>query len=895
MTWLAKVRFHLRTLFARRKLDEQLSEEVRAHVEMATEKNISKGLPPDEAHYAALREFGNVARIQEQAREGRGWLWVEQGVQDAFYAFRQIARSKGFAAVTVLTLALGIGASTVLFSVLNSVFLRSLPVKDPGGLFMLGATGPSRIGNPFTHGYYEHFRQHSTSFQAVAAMGFWPGFRALTRAGGDAGDAEELMTFEVSASYFTTMGVRASVGRLFDQGDDAANAPAVAVISHELWRRRFAADPSIVGCEILLDRFPVTVIGVAAPAFSGAVVGARADLWLPARLSPQIDQNQPWGAGGLAANYPLFNIAVRLRPGVSQRQAEAELTGLFQQQVALPAGLPPWQKALEGGDVLQSRIELQPLGRGYGGIRNWLYRPVVLLAGMVTAALLVACANIAGLLLVRGSAREREFAMRAALGASRSRIVRQILVESLALALLGGVAATLVVWGGTYGLGRFLEVVDLAPDIRVLTFAVGMTLITGLIFGLLPARRLSRLDLVSPGKQGTGPSSRMSRGLVVVQIALAFVLCSGAALIVRTFRNVAGIETGFRPAQLLVAPLTVDRSTAPKQRFEIEHRLRQACLVLPGVRSATFQQGWSLIGGTRARAESAHDIRDSLAPDAKPVPANRVTVGPDFFSTMQIPLLHGGGFHGADSAENAPPKVVLSEFAARRVFGERNPIGQRVKLWKDFEVVGVAADVKVATLREEPRLVVYLPLQASPSTLQTTLVIRTEPSARLALDDLRAVLRRIDPTASLARLTPVDDILVRQVRTERLLAQLAASFALFVLLLACVGLFGLLAFSVTRRTKEIGVRMALGASPRGLLVSVIREGMGLVLAGAVVGLVCAASLVRFVESLLYGISPTEPGVYLTVMAALGGAAFLACWLPARRASKVDPMVALRAE
>jgi predicted permease len=895
MSLFAKSRFYLRSLFQKRQLDEQLSEEIRTHVDLATVANVAKGMAPEEARFAALREFGNVAGIQERARDEHGWLWVEQGVQDVRYAFRQLRRSPGFTAVTVLTLAVGIGASTVLFSVLDPVFLRSLPVADPGGLYLAAVEGPSQIGKPFARVHYEEFRKRANALEQVAAMSTWPGYRELAAAAGGSETPVELLTFEVSANYFTALGVSPAAGRLFGEVEERAGSAAVAVISHELWQRRFGGDPAVVGRELLLDGYPVRVIGVADRGFRGALAGARTDLWLPAALSPLIDQNQPWGTEGYLANLPLFNLAVRLRPNVSRQQAETELTAIFRQVLARPDGRHKWQRAPEAGDIAQSRIELQPLGRGYGGVRNWLERPVTLLAGMVGVVLLVACANIAGLLMVRGSARQREFAMRAALGASRRRIVRQILVESLTLAALGGGGALLVAWIGTQALGKVLEMVDLSPDPRIYGFAAGVTLLTGMIFGLLPAWRLSRQDLAQASKRGGEASARLNQGLVIIQIALAFVLCSGAALIVETFRNVAGAATGFRPQQLWLAPLVVDRHATPQRRFEIERQFREACLALPGIREVSLQQGWSLINAGRLKVESVHDIQESARPDGEKITANRVTVGPDFFAVMRIPLRRGTGFKAADSEADSPAVIVLGEFAARRLFGERDPIGQKVKLWRDFEVVGVAADIKVVSLREEPRFVAYLPRQAGPSTLQTSLVLRTDAGSPLALGDLRGLLRQIEPTASVASLVAVEDHLARQVWTERLVAQLASGFALFVLLLACLGLFGLLAFGVVRRTREIGIRLALGASRGGLLELVIREGLLLLGIGSLLGAAATAGLGRFVEALLYGVSATAPWVYLAVGGTLTGATLVACLLPAWRATKVDPMVALRAE
>lgn len=880
----------LRRFFQRNRLDAEMREEMGIHLDLQAERNRAAGMGAEDARFAAERQFGNVASLRERVREQRGWLWLEQGRQDVRYAFRGLARNPGFTVVTVATLALGIGASTVLFSVVNAVFLRRLPVEQPAALYLLSVDAPEMWRRPFSQTYVRYFQEHAGTARDLAATGVWAGFREFSVRGTEDGKRDELMTFEVGGNYFEVMGVRPAAGRLFGPADDTPSSSPAAVISHELWARRFGRDPSVIGREIQLDRFPVTIVGVAAPGFFGALVGARADLWLPVELGPRIDQNQPWGAGGLKGNYPLFNLVARLAPDVSPAQAEKELTVLFRQQLAAGTGLPSWQRRATPPEVAQAQIRLQSLATGYGGVRQWLERPIALLAVMVGVVLLVTCANIAGLLLVRGSTREREFAMRSALGASRGRIMRQLLAESFALALLGGVAGAVVAEWGIRGVGDFLEVIDLAPDGRVLGFSAGITALVGLGVGLLPARRLGR----HRQDAATAMQPRLSQLLVISQIGLAFVLCSAATLVVQTFRNVSRIDAGIQPQHLFVAPLVVPRDAAPARRFAIEQALREACLDLPGVRQVSFAQGLPLIGGTRIKAESAHEIRESPAGTIK-LSANRVTAGPDFFATLGIPLLHGRGFEAADSASDAPARVILGARAAHALFGERNPVGLRISLWKDFEVIGVAADIKVASLREETRAIVYLPRQALPSTLSTTLLIRTDADGRLVLDDVRALLRRIDAQAAVSALAPVDGIFSREVRTEKLLAQLAACFAIFVLLLACLGLFGLLAFNVTRRTREIGVRLALGASHRGLIRMVLREGMQLVLGGTVLGLGGAAGSAHLAASLLYGISPTEPWVYGTMTAVLAVAALGACWLPAHRAARVDPMVALRSE
>ncbi|MEJ1971736.1 MAG: ABC transporter permease [Lacunisphaera sp.] len=421
---MAKIRFHLSSLFLKRKLDEQLSEEIKVHVEMATEANVAKGMAPEEARYAALREFGNVASLQEQAREGRGWVWLEQAGQDLRYAVRGLIRNPVFTVIVVLTLALGTGANTALFSVLNGLLLRSLPVREPGHLMMLSSKGLREgFERTFTQTHYQYFSDQTATLSAVAATATWSAERQLRVPEDANGDAVESATFEVSGNYFSTLGVSAVVGRLLTEEDDQPGHPrAVTVVSYDFWQRHLGGDASAIGRTLLLDSFAVTVVGVVPPRFNGTVVGYRTDLWLPLQLSPLIDQNQPWGANALKPISLMLNLLARLRPGVSPEMVGTELSNLFRQRLAQPGGLPAWWPPFDAAALQQVAIELLPAGKGYGGLRTWLDRPVTLLMGLAGLLLLVACANVAGLLIARSSAREREFAMRAALGASGRRL-----------------------------------------------------------------------------------------------------------------------------------------------------------------------------------------------------------------------------------------------------------------------------------------------------------------------------------------------------------------------------------------------------------------------------------------------------------------------------------------
>lgn len=909
MRWFAQITFKVKSLFSKRKLDEQLSEEIRTHVDMATEANITAGMTPEEAHYAALREFGNVASIREQSKEEHGWIWLEQLGQDVRYAGRGLARNPVFTFATLVILGGGIGANTALFSVVNGLLLRSLPVKAPQELVLLGARGAGDPAQAFPYplynkngpnyafpfSYYEHFREQNQSLDGIAAFGGWAAVRQMSLPGAGEGEPERISTVEVTGSYFSTLGGAASAGRLLDESDDQpGNARPVAVLSHAFWLRRFGADPEVVGRPIMIEGVQLTIVGVAPRGFTGLMVGSPIDLWLPLQLSPEIDQNLPWGGALKSNNRPWLIVFGRLKPNFASAQAEEEIDAHFQRKLEEldPRRVGLTQNRSQPG-LRRAKIGLIPAGTGFGALRTNYEKPVTVLMIMVGVLLLVACANVAGLLLARGAAREREFAMRSSLGASRRRLMAQIMTESLLLALVGGILGVGVAWSGTHWLGRYLGSVDLSVDARVVVFALLATTCTGIVFGLLPAWRLSRLDLMNACKWATGGSQRLNRVLVVMQISLAFLLCIGAALLGRSFQQLATSNTGFQREHLLLAPLDADRNAKPEQRLELSQRLREELAALPGVKSATVYQGIGLLGPFEI--ENKFEVSGGQPSAETSTSASVVAAGPDFFQTMGITLIRGVDFTAPGSHRGTALPIVISEWSAKKLFGDEDPIGRRVKLWTEFEITGVAQDIKYGHLREEPKFVFYVPLQTRPSTLQTTVAIRSRPGAVINLGDLRAVLRRLDPAASLRALNPASEVLSRLTSQERFAAQLSAFFGMFVLILASLGLFGLLSFGVTRRTREIGVRLALGASPRGVRLFILREGMALLLVGSLVGAAASAGLVRFARSLLYGVSPTEPAVYAVVFFLLLGAAVLASWLPARRASKVDPMVALRAE
>ncbi len=904
-----------RFLFRKSKLDAEMAEEMRLHLEMQAERNRAAGLSDDEARFTAQREFGNVGVIQQQARERRGWVWLEQGLQDLRFAARGLRKSRVFSVVVILTLGLGIAANTAVFTVIDALLLRPLPIADPGRFIVLAAGGPvgtnqsfpyplfdkEGSNKAFPYSFYEAFRDHAAALTEVVAAGGWTMLRPMVASGIGATETETITVEEVSGNYFPALGLPALLGRpLAVQDDLPGNAQPVAVVSREFWQRRFNSDPAIIGKTVRIDNVSLTIVGVMARGFRGVQVGVKTDLWFPIQLSPVIDGNMPWGQDALKPDSATWiHILGRLRTGVSVRQATAELDGLYQNKLAemdprrkTPANSP------ERVGLLEQNIEVISAGAGYGGIRPYYQKPAFALMILVGIMQLVACANVAGLLLARGAAREREFALRAALGAGRGRLLAQLLTESLLLAVISGLLGILLAEGATRVLTRYFGDLELWADGRVLFFALGTTFVTGIIFGLVPALRLSRRELSAALKnRGGAASQRMNLALVVTQIAFAFVLVAAAGLFIRTFQTLASLETGFQRQQRQLFDLNVAPEIKPEARTALYRRLATAIEALPGVQSASYYQGIDLLGDTAFVQDFA--VAGYVPARDEILTAALVQVGPRFFETMGIPLLHGRDFGINDDLDMSHdvPALVISEWSARRLFGDSDPLGKRIKLagQQEFEVVGVAKDVKYGQLREAPRFVFYLPARVSRNALRMSFVLKTAGNPEALVGGLRAAVQQVDARAEMSGFRTIDEKLRHAVLRERLTAHVAGFFGVLALVLSAMGLFGLMAYNVNRRSREIGIRMALGAPAEGILRLVLRQGFVRGLLGCALGLAGAILGTRFIAGLLYGVPSVDLLTFAGTAALLLVVAILACWLPARRAAKVDPVVALRAE
>ncbi|HKD50184.1 MAG TPA: ABC transporter permease [Candidatus Acidoferrum sp.] len=891
----SRVRSWLRAVTRRSRMEREMDAELRFHIEAFAEDLVRSGIPREEALRRARIEFGGVERAKEECREARGLSFLESLIQDLRYAMRMLQKSPGFTTVAVLTLALGIGANTAIFSLINALGLRPLPVQKPEELVLINPN--DRNGDwGFSYPLYEAVRNENRTLAGVFVSAGGPmnvsvdGQAELAPNGGE----------YVSGSYFSTLGVEAVAGRTFTAAEDRVPGQSpVAVISYGYWRRRFALSPSVIGKAIYLNGVPFTIIGVTPPRFFGLLAGDSPDITAPMTMYPQLN------SGSTQLSNPgswWLTAMARLRPGVSAEQGTADLSAVFGHYMEAVG------RRTEG---LSIRLRPGAWGRFP---RHKLAPEAILLMTLVGLVLLIACTNVANLLLARGAARQKEIALRLSIGAGRGRLIRQLITESLLLALLGGAAGFLFASWGTRLLPQLkpeAAFVDLSPDTRVFVFAAGITLLAGVLFGLTPAFRATRISLVQGlqggVRQGQTQSSpnRVRNGLVVSQVVLSTVLLFVAGLFTHSLRELLSAELGFRPEHVLV--LSVDPTLIGYQGprlMDLYKELLQHARAVPGVMSVSLSQNGLVSDATWGNIVSV--------PGYTPGPDEEMAslfnpVGPDFFRTAGIPILLGRDFGDRDN-ETAPKVAIVSEAFARKFFGELNGVqkalGQTIGLGVhqnlgQFQIVGIVKDSKQRKIDETPSPVVYFPfLQADllPSVIgHMTMEVRTASEPAAMTNAIRRELRAVEKNL------PIYDVktLTRQVEEsltdERALIWLVSSFGLLALLLASVGLYGVISYSTVRRTGEIGIRVALGADRRDVMAMVLREALRLTAFGVALGLALAVVTGSVFSSVLYGVSAADPLTIIGAGVLMFAAAALAAFLPARRAMRVDPMVALRYE
>jgi putative ABC transport system permease protein len=877
MNWLRSIRTRFRALFRKRQLDAEMDDEMRSHIEMRTQENIETGMNPEEARFAALRQFGWTEFIKETCREQRGVTWMENLAQDLRYGARQLRKNPGFTAVAVLTLALGIGANTAIFSVVNAVLLRPLPFAEANRLVWLGGWVGNDKEQGVTPADFLDYREQSQSFALLAASVSDTVSVNLT---GD-GEPERLKGALVTANYLDVFGVNPTLGRTFRSEEDQDGNDRVVVLSHGLWVRRFGADQAIINKQVTLDGRNYTVVGVMPPQFQYPL---GAELWRPFGFPASAES--PFRSRQFHFLRPL----AKLKPGVTLAQAQTEVEIIARRLQAL------YPKT----NANQSLFLMPLQERIVGNIRLTL----LILLGAVGCVLLIACANVANLLLARAATRQREIALRTALGASRGRVVRQLLTESATLALLGGIGGALLAkWGVglLVALSRNLPRADeIGINASVLAFTLVVSLLTGLLFGLVPAWQTAQVNLtqaLKEGGRGAGGGAQRHRALsflVVGEVALAMVLLTGAGLLVNSFVRLQNVRLGFDEKNLLTLRMDLPNPYAqPEQKAIFFEQLQQRVAALPGVEAVGLITELPLAPGS---SDFTFSIEGRPAPEPGQSPnADIRNVNRDYFRTMRIPLLKGRYFTEAE-VRNDGRVIIISEVLAERFFGGENPIGERLRLaspgQEPYEIIGIVGDVRHRGLGIDLRQTIYFP------TLRlgyASLVIRTVTDPK----SLAAVVRRevlaIDPKQPVASVKRMEEWVAASVAQPRYRTLLLGVFSAVALLLSVVGIYGVLSYAVTQRTREIGLRMALGAPRWNVLSLVIGQGMKLALIGVGIGVVAALALSRVMSNLLYEITATDPLTFTMIPLLMAGIALLACWLPARRAARVDPMVALRSE
>ncbi|HEY3841386.1 MAG TPA: ABC transporter permease [Bryobacteraceae bacterium] len=916
----------LRSLWRRSKTEQDLRDELQFHLDEEAEEREAAGLTAAEARYAAHRDLGNVALVQEETRAAWTWTWLEQLVQDCRYGFRAIAANKTFSFLAILSLALGIGANTAIYSFMDSLLLRSLPVSEPESLALLNWHARQGGRDSVMHGMSGATWRES-KWGEVSGIFPYPAFE-LIRTNSDAvfssvfayyptrkvnvmvqGQAEQAGGEYVSGDYFRGLAVMPAAGRMIFPEDDRAGAAAVVVLSFPFGQRHFGNVASAPGQSILINNVPFTVAGVAPPGFFGVDPAASPDFYIPLRTGLLLRQR--FGANAAAVyldrNYYWLEMMARLRPGVSLTQAHAALGPLFHQWVESTAANQ--RERAQVPDLL-----IREGGAGLDTLRRQYSKPLYVLLAMVALILAIACANIANLLLARAAARRREMAVRLSIGAGRFRIIRQLLTESALLASIGGAAGLAFAFWGMRFLSLLLangrEDFTLHPTLnwRVLGAAAALSLLTGLLFGLAPALQSLRVDVVpalketpagQPHSQPSFLSMSLSRMLVVTQIGISLLMLVAAGLFVRTLSNLQSIQLGFNRENVLLFRMNARQAGHRDPEITTFYRdLQKRFSAIPGVRGATASDAPLLGQGT----SSGPVVPVGTLPKAgKSI--HILLTGSDFFTTMQIPVLLGRGIDERDQPGSLAVAVV-SEAYAKTYFDGRNPIGRLLSVpnrasQKDqqVEIVGVAGNARYGDLKGEFRDIVYLPFsQGSYRPVDDmTFALRTGGDPLAFVKTIREIVRQADARVPVTNVRTQAALIDQIMNQEIILARLCSVFAFLALLIACVGLYGTMAYTVARRTSEIGIRMALGAQ-RGVIVGmVLRQVFVLAMSGLAIGVPVALVTSKFVQSFLFDVQPNSPASLWGAIAILLGAVLLAGYLPARKASRIDPMNAVRHE
>ncbi len=868
-----------RALFHKQEFENELDDEMRFHLEREIEQNMSNGMSPEDARFAALKSFGALDQSKEQCRDARGVGPLENTLRDISYSLRVLLKSYAFTIVVVLTLALGIGANTAIFSFANGILLRPLPYSQSDRLAVLDEAALKR-GIDSMNVSYPNFLDWREQNKVFEDIGVHFGTSRFALSG--AGEPVEIRGTRVSSGLFEILRVSPQLGRTITADEDRPQQDAVVILGHDLWQRNFGGDPNIIGQKIVLSNRPRTVIGVMPRGFRFPEIS---ELWVPLALTPQTFTRTDHGLSAIA----------RLKDGVTFTEAQAEMNNVA---ARIEQANPVTNEGM-GVKVMSLHDNL------VGDYRQAL----LILLGVVGCVLLVACVNVANLMLARATARQKEFALRAALGASRWRIMRQLLIESLLLAVAGGVLGFVL---SMLALRLLLSAIPIqlpywmnfGIDLRVLVFTVGITLLTGAIFGAIPALQSSRVDLNDTLKEGgrgaIGFRGRSRSLLVVTEIALSLVLLVGAGLMIQSFMRLRHVNIGLDATHVLTASVILPSAKyrADEQRATFFKQLVERMRNVPGVEAASATSTLPLNGDTWGRSLTVEGF-PVLSVGQAPMIQHTVVM-PGYFRTLGIALLYGRDFTEADSPD-APPVTIIDERLAREYWPNDNPVGKRVRFGppEDNEpwhtIIGVVRTVRHQRMQEDTRKSVYLPHSQVPVNSMVLAARTTSVNPRDVAGAMRGAVAQIDPDQPVSRIMTMEEVVAESIWQPRLYATLFSVFAGGALVLALIGIYGVMAFLVQTRTHEIGVRMALGATARDVFKLIVGRGMKLTIIGVVIGVGGAIALTRLMHTLLFNTSATDPITFIVISLLLSLAAFFACYLPARRAAKVDPLVALRYE
>ena len=942
MTSLRIFLSRLRGLFLKRKLEDELADELQSHLEMQIEDHLRQGMNPEEARYLALRKFGGVDQVKEIYRERRTLPGLETLFRDLRYGLRMLRRSPVMTAVAILSLGVGIGANTALFSVVDAVLLKTLPVENPqqlvlfewesGRLFRVsGMSGTSNVEvaqgrrglSLFRYDIFEQLQQSQASATQSPLSDLFA-FGPLSEITAKLGHEAEIIDGQaVSGNYYTGLRVQPSLGRAITVEDDRQGAEPIVVLSHQFWQERFGANPLAIGQQLKLNQQFFTIIGVTPPSFNGTLqVGYSPVVTIPLAMEPLLRGDQSTLGTATEPGVWWLNVMGRLKLGAAQEQARESLNVVFQNS-ALAAMPPPRRNdqpaQLDPKDY--PRLIVEPGDQGMLDVRKDYAPTIYGLFIVVALVLLIACVNLASLLLARATLRGPEISVRLAVGAGRWRLIRQLLTESLLLSTLGGIVGVLFAFWAKSALisladkdtGLLPSGVDLSLNWRVLLFTLAVALLTGVLFGLAPALRATSLNLnttLNQSRRTTGGVPRLSKGLLVVQVAVSALLVAGAGLFLRTLYNLQRVELGFNPDRLLVFRLQPEQAGYKDERLlHLYQQLFDRLGHLPDVQAATFARveliaddNWShgfLLPGEVAETAPQHQTM-------------RQTVRENYFATMEIPFLRGREFTTQDD-QHAPAVAIVNQTFQRKFFPNEEILGKRVTIKynkREVEIVGVVADAKYRSQREELQPLLYTPWQQEVTDIgEMHFALRTTREPTSLVPHVREIVRDLDDNLPVTHIGTQSARAQTTLGQERLYARLFSFFGALALALAGIGLFGVLAYSVSQRTKEIGIRMAFGAQVRAVILMVVWQGMKLVLLGLAVSSLIGYALMRLLNSQyfgrdtwqqrmkeqLYGVTLSDPLTLTVIVSLLTLVALIACWLPARRAAKVDPLVALRYE